>query len=131
MITKAEMLPLLIGACPSFLPIWQEMEAERGQDEPLVYVELGRFAQHLVELQLQGQTAEFADVFGVIERLHVDGDDYVRSAATIGLLEDIQNIAGNRKMDREVFFAYLKPVSAAWWQSLNRFWSGESAQVSI
>ena len=131
MITKTEMLPLLIEACPSFLPIWQEMEAERGQDEPLVYVQLGGFARHLVELQIQGQTAEFEDVFEVIERLHVEGDDYVQNAATIGLLEDIQNIAGNRKMDREVFFTYLKPVSAVWWQSLNRFWSGESTQVSI
>ena len=125
------MLPLLIKACPSFLSTWQEMEKERGQEEPLVYVELGSFARHLVELYLQGQTTEFAEVFDVVERFHFEGNDYVQNAAVIGLLEDVQNIAGNRKIDREVFVPYLRPMSVAWWQSLNRFWSGESPSVVL
>lgn len=131
MIVKSQMLPLLINACPSFSPTWQEMNIERGQDEPLVYIELGEFARHLVKLYLQGQTAEFAEVFDLVERFHLAGDDYVQNAAVIGLLEDIQNIAGNRKIDQEVFVRYLKPISVAWWQSLNRFWSGQSASVVL
>jgi hypothetical protein len=46
---------------------------------------------------------------------------------TIGLLEDIQNIAGSR--DAEAFVPYLKPESARWWAELNRFWDGKSPHV--
>jgi len=38
-------------------------------------------------------------VFKVVERLHLEGDHFVKEAATIGLLEDIQNIAGNLALE--------------------------------
>jgi hypothetical protein len=65
----------------------------------------------------------------VIERLHVEGDSYVREAATIGLLESIQNQWGNNGVDPENFFPFLLPESARWWKSLNKFWTGESKYV--
>jgi hypothetical protein len=65
----------------------------------------------------------------VIERLHVEGDPYVREAATIGLLEGIQNVWGNNGVDPELFFPFLLPESVRWWKSLNKFWNGESKHV--
>ena len=89
----------------------------------MLYVDLGEFARHLVELYSSGRVGEFARVFDVIESLHVHGDSYVREAATVGLLEGIQNIASHSSVDAEVFVKYLQPESLRWWNKLKDFWS--------
>jgi hypothetical protein len=118
---------MLLEACPSFRPAWEEHL--RDSREEILYVALGDFARHLLELFRAGKTEAFPSVAQVIERLHVEGDPYVREAATIGLLEGIQNVWGNNNVDPEVFFPFLLPESARWWNSLNKFWSGESKHV--
>ena len=65
-------------------------------------------------------------MFDVVERLHVDGDSYVKEAATIGLLEGIQNVAGHHGVDPEVIVSHLRTESAKWWAELNRFWDGKA-----
>jgi len=45
-------------------------------------------------LEKANRTEEFPAVFEIIERMHLEGDDYVKEAATIGMLEGIQNVAG-------------------------------------
>ena len=92
----------------------------------MLYVDLGEFAHHLVELHKANQTNEFPAIFEVIERLHLEGDAYVKEAATIGMLEGIQNVAGNSDVNPEEFSQYLKPKSAKWWRSLNDFWDGKT-----
>ena len=114
-------MPLLMEASPSYrLPI---------EDRELLYLMLGDFARHLLQLQQQQQTDVFPSVARVIERLHFEGDQYVREAATIGLLEAIQNVWENQNTDPNIFAQHLLPESARWWQSLNDFWSGKSKFV--
>ena len=127
-ITKEQVMPLLLEACPSFTEKWEEHRAFY-EDEDLLYVDLGEFAHHLVELHKTNQTDEFPAVFDVIERLHLEGDDYVKEAATIGMLEGIQNVAGNLEVDPEVFAPYLKSESAKRWRQLNDFWDGKIPYV--
>lgn len=133
MIVADEVMALLLKACPSFADTWRVIEVENGPDDDsatrLHYVDAGEFARHLVDLQKAGTTAEFPRVFEVIERLHVDGDDYVRELATIGYLEGIQNVAGNSGLDPKAFVAYLGPESRAWWNGLNAFWAGKTPFV--
>jgi hypothetical protein len=121
-IAEAEVMPLLVRACPSFRADWDRYLAELGDDERLIYIELGSFAHHLVDLMKAGTTAEFAAVFAEVERLHVDGAPDVQEAATIGLLEGIQNVAGNRDLDPERFLPFLGPESTLGWNQLNDFW---------
>jgi hypothetical protein len=128
MITKEQVMLLLLEACPSFTEKWEEHRAFY-DDEDLLYVDLGEFAHHLVELHKTNQTSEFPAVFDVIERLHLEGDAYVKEAATIGMLEGIQNVAGNTGANPEVFVQYLKPESAKWWRQLNDFWDGKIPNV--
>ena len=45
---------------------------------------------HVVLYIDKKQADEWTDI-EVIERWHLEGDDYVREAATVGLLEDLQN----------------------------------------
>ena len=118
------MILLLLEACPSFQRSWDEYCAKNG-DEILYYIVLGNFADHLLELHQKHQTGTFPAVGRIIERLHVEGDDYVQKAASIGLLEGIQNAWGNRHVDPEEFSPYLLPVSLKWWRSLNDFWTGK------
>jgi hypothetical protein len=121
------MIPLLVGACPSFQPLLDEHRQLYGEE--ILYGVLGDFAHHLLQLHRQDRTEVFPAVAQVIERLHVEGEHYVREAATIGLLEGIQNIWGNNHTDPDLFARHLLPESARWWQNLNDFWSGKSRFV--
>lgn len=131
MILKHQVMEMLLNACPSFKEPWKEYFDYSYQpgDEQLLYVDLGEFAVHLVNLYKGKSLLEFPDVFEVIERLHIEGDDFVKESATIGLLEGIQNVAGNNDLNPEGFYEYLKPESQKWWDILNDFWSGRSPSV--
>ncbi len=122
MIEQKQIMPLLISACPSFREIWDnELDPE---DKELVYICLSAFARHLLTLHRQGARDEFPVVAEMIEKLHIEGDKYVREAATIGLLEGIQNVWSNEDVDPEEFTSFLLPESKRWWRQLNDFWSG-------
>ncbi len=123
-------MPLLLNDCPSFSERWREHLALYG-DEQVFYMDLGAFVDHIIDLYEQNQTQEFPAIFDSIERLHVEGDDQVRDGAILGLLEGIQNTAGNRGIDPEVFAPYLKPESAKWWKKLNDFWNGDVTALRI
>lgn len=127
MLTREQVIPLFLESCPSFRKEWDRSDQEF--DHGLLYVVLGGFARHLLQLQQQGQTEEFAAVSEVIERLHVEGDSYVKNAATVGLLEAIQNVWGNNGVDPELFAKCLHQESARRWRSLNDFWSGKTKFV--
>jgi hypothetical protein len=123
MIRKGEMIPMLVEACPSFLEKWQAHRQEYEDEiDYLPYIALGEFARHLIQLDSTNQVTEFEDVFDLVERLYLEGEDCVREAATIGLLEGLQNSLG---ADAEKFHKYLKPETLKWWNQLNRFWNGE------
>jgi hypothetical protein len=85
---------------------------------------LGDLAHHLVEQLDAGKTNRFEAVFDVVERWHCEGDHYVKEAATIGLLEGIQNNSEHWGIDPSRFECWLKPESKRWWDKLNRFWNG-------
>ena len=124
------MLPRLVAACPSFTQKWEEHKREYFDEEDyLPYVALGEFADHLLGLYLSGQTDELPASFAEIERLHLEGKAYVKEAATIGCLEGLQNIMGNRGLDAEVLVPFLGPESTKCWNQLNKFWSGEIRYV--
>lgn len=127
MIVREEMFEPLLEACPSFARAWQEFSAEwpgKGQDVPY-YLALGDLASHLVGEFRSGKTEHFDAVFDVVENWHREGDAYVKEAATIGLLEGIQNAALNNNVDPSEFERWLKPETKVWWDKLNRFWTGE------
>lgn len=114
-------MPLFLEACPSFGEKWNEHRALYA-DEQLLYVDMSEFAHHLVELYKSNQTTEFRTIFDTIERLQIDGDHYVKEAATIGMLEGIQNVASNNGVDPRVFVPYLGTESIKGWGALNDFW---------
>lgn len=124
MIDASQMPPLLVDASPGFAGHWKEFEAGYSDDPPPhYYIALGDFVRHLCDLLATGDKATLQRVFAVVERLHVEGDSYVREAATAGLLEDMQNANMHRKDTLPAQFEpFLLPESARWWKKLHGFW---------
>ena len=113
-IGESEVMPLLRAACPSFEERWRAHVSSNIYEEGLLYLDLAELARHLVELMQADTTTELPAVFEVIERLHLDGTDAVKEAATIGLLEDLQNLApasrSRRRSLRGLPEARVQPV---------------------
>lgn len=132
-IRAVDVMPLLLGACPSFLPVWYEIEDEHrdahSQGGRLCYLDAGDFARHVVEMHRSNHRRWLQNAFDIIERMHVEGDDYVRELATIGYLEDIENMAGHAGVDPTVFEQHLGTESQRWWEGLEAFWSGKRPTV--
>lgn len=134
MITRDDVVPLLLAACPSFGAVWTELE-----HDPLVvdddgtrlhYLDAARVADHLVELLAAGRSDEVAAALAVVERMHREGDDCVRELATIGYLEDLQNATDRHPgVDRTELEGLLCPESLRWWRGLDAFWSGGAPAV--
>lgn len=128
MIGPDDVMPLLLEACPSFAGRWKAyFESEYSQgEERLHYLDVAEFVRHLVNLYERDKTDEFSRVFTVIERLHAEGDGFVRELATIGILEGLQNLAAEHQ---DEFAKYLGPESTKWWQELDDFWQGRIPYV--
>ena len=123
MIVREEVFTLILEACPLFAPAWREFCEEWGDEKDLpLYLASADLARHLISLLAAGDTATFAAVFGVVERLHREGDPYVKELATVGILEDIQNGNLHKTTEPEQFRPYLRPESERWWDKLYAFW---------
>ena len=123
----ADVMPALLQACPGFEPAWRALSADGSGD--LLYVAFGESARYLHSKKKEGKEEELHAAAGFIERMHCEGDDYVRELATIGALEGIQNVWSHTDEGADAFAPYLRSESKRWWYSLDRFWSGEIPHV--
>jgi hypothetical protein len=130
----------LLAADPTFRRRWEEFQAEwPNEAEPPLYLALGSLAEHLLERLGRGDTEGFDRVFDVVERWHTQGDAYVSEAASVGLLESLQNqLGGNESQFRRRdgitandVVPWLRPKSRRWWDKLNRFWDGERGALRL
>ena len=124
MIKKDDMIPLMLEACPSFRPAWDEFAEEwRSENDKPLYLLMSSLARHLITILVAGDTASLSRAFAVVERWHVEGDGYVREAATVGLLEDLQNDSLHGGTTPKQFEPFLLPESLKFWRKVARFWS--------
>lgn len=125
MSAKGDMMGVLLDACPSFRPTWDAWLAEWAEstDDLPLYLALAEFARHLIGMLERAETATFPAIFGAVERLQVEGEHYVREAAVVGLLEDLQNLnVHEHGTEPEQFRPFLGPESNAAWDELYEFW---------
>jgi hypothetical protein len=125
-ITKSEMMPLMLTVCPSFEGKWSAF-LDYWRDEPdlPLYLALSELARHMIDMLARMDVASFPEVFAVVERWHIEGNPYVAEAATVGLLEDLQNANLHASTEPEQFRPYLFPESAKRWDKLNEFWAAK------
>ena len=122
-ITRDMMFVALLAADPNFTDSWQSFleEWEEEAEKPL-YLALGELARYLIQQLECGETTYFDAIFGVVELWHIHGDLYVRQAASVGLLEGLQNSNLHRTTQPSDFKPWLRPESMRWWLKVERFW---------
>jgi hypothetical protein len=125
-IRREDVVPLMMSASSSFAASWDP--AENVIDgERMLYLDAADFVRHTLGLIARRNGDELAAIFDLIERLHTEGDDFVRELATIGYLEGFQSAMADLARvnpDAEVV-PLLGPVSLSWWRKLDRFWAGD------
>lgn len=105
----------LLKEFPDFCPDPDSME--------LQYAISGYFAGFLLEHYKQGDMATVKRGLLFIEAIHNSKESMTRELATIGYLEDIQNLWANRGVDPELIFDLLGDESKKGWVALNKFWN--------
>lgn len=130
MIDRSKMMKLLLDTCPSFRERWDDFtEKFRDEEQLPLYVALAEFSKHLVQMWLAGDTDNFSAIFSVIEIFYMDGDDYVKEAATMGILDGLQLIILESQKNLDDFKPYLMAESQKWWDELEAFRTGEIVSV--
>jgi hypothetical protein len=120
------MMDVLLAASPTFAQNWDAFRrewADEAEGLPL-YLALADFARHVISFLEAKDDTRLRRIFDAVERLHVEGDHYVREAVTVGLLEDLQNTNLHRTTDPEQLRPFLRPESLKWWNRIESFWKG-------
>jgi hypothetical protein len=117
-----DIIPLLLEACPSFQPGWDEHLRSWKGEKRGHYIDTSPLAQHVVDRVEAGDMACARAALAVVERLLEHGDDETQTIAVVGILESLQNVAGNRGHDPEIFLPSLGPRTATEWENLNESW---------
>ena len=133
MITKTEMFSSILDVAPGFNPIWNEFKenwADEGPDELPLYLALGDLARYIADKVTTTEASEeLQALFAIVERWHIEGDDYVREAATIGLLEGLQNVTMNDPKSQKTLENFLLPESKRWRLKVEEFWENDNLKA--
>ncbi len=125
MITREEMFMPILEACPSFRATWEEFVAEWKDDPDGLpqYLALSDLARHVIGMLDRNETDGVKAIFSVVETWHLDGDPYVKEAATVGFLEDIQNTGLHKgSTTPNDILEFLLPETKYWWSKVEDFW---------
>lgn len=116
----------ILDVSPNFTPVWNEfLEEWKSEVDLPLYLLLADLARYINTLVNSKSDNELKKIFSVIEGWHLEGDSYVKEAATVGLLENLQNINVVGDSTPEIIVSYLLPESKKWWVKVNEFWTTE------
>ena len=97
-------------------------------EETLEYLVSSDFARYIKKNFDEDNMEKVKKCLEFIELLHVNGTEHTRELATIGYLEDLQNVTGGSEtMEKyKIIYDYLGMESKKWWNKLNDFWDGNA-----
>ena len=129
-IDTGEMMRLILEACPTLAPAWDEWcdEFKDDAEGPPIFTFLHEVAALLEGMLDDGDEAGIRHVFDLVERLNVEGDRDVQMYTTLGVIENTQSLAGLENGDMVAigprFYDYLGPVSKTRWDRVEAMWAG-------
>lgn len=127
MISRDEVMALLISECPSFEERWTAhlQDIWDRDSESILYTDLSEFAMYLTDLVINSNFSEFKNVFRLTERLLGEGDSFVQEAIVVGLIEDFQDDLLRNGYNLKNFEKFLEPETQKYWIKVIKFWNGE------
>jgi hypothetical protein len=129
--TAAEVLPILLGACPTAQAVWEE-HCSWWENEPAGgFNDVAVFAHHIVNSYATDKLDEFPAFFAALERLIVEGDEETVGLAVVGVIEGIQNVASHQPFGYAVFEKWLRPRSREEWAQIEAAWSGSNSLAQV
>lgn len=121
---KGDAVSRLVGTCPDFKDAWRA-HLDYWNGEPAgEYIDLGALAQWVVDRMDSNDAGCFPALFKELEELLAPAGAELRDLLVVGLLEDIQNVSANRKVNPDLVLPYLGPESRKGWFELIRSWHG-------
>ena len=123
-ITEETMFAPVLEQCPQFINWWNEFVAEY-ENEPYnlpLYLISADFARYIVDVYNSRDLKAVEVAFNIIESWVVDGDEYVRTCAVIGVLEQLQNTNITGDIDMNLLMQFTGPISRKYWFKIIDFW---------
>jgi hypothetical protein len=118
-----EYIDRIVQAAPGFQPTWERFLHEWSDEQSLpFYVAMGDLAHYIVDCYTKGDTREFGTLFETVEALYREPNAPLAELLTVGLLEDLQNVARHRNFGQDVFRPWLGSNTLKAWEDLNDFW---------
>ncbi len=115
----------ILEVCPSFRATWNEF-VDEWKDDPdglPQYLALSDLARHVIDMLERNEIDGVRAIFRVVEAWHLDGDSFVKEAATVGFVEDIQNTGLHKgSTTPNDFLEFLLPETKYWWAKVEDFW---------
>ncbi len=118
------MINPILKVSPRFQNHWNEFleEWKDDKDDLPIYLALSDLARHIASLISKDKEEELKNIFEIVEKWHIEGDEYVREAATVGLLEDLQNTNVMGETVPEKIETYLFLESKRYWNKVYDLW---------
>ncbi len=115
-----EDIETIVATVPGFQADWERfLKESAGEASPPWYMGMSELAHYVVESYARGTTAEFPALFATAERLLHDPDPELEGLISVGLFEDIQNIASHRDFGFAVFRPWLGERSELVWDQID------------
>jgi hypothetical protein len=130
-ITSAQVMPLILDACPGLCETWDRYVRDRHGKERGPYIDMAQVAGYLVQALSQENTQEFSSLFNLVERLLAEGDAETQQVISVGLLEDIQNVASHEPFGARVFERWLGPLARKAWAAGQQSWEGKPSLAAV
>lgn len=129
-ITKGEVIPLLLETCPGISARWAEHLAGWEGSERGPFNDTSEIARYVVDSFAEVKTEEFGALFSLLERIIRDGDEDARGLAVVGVLESVQTISSHHAFGPEAFESWLGPLSRQAWADIDRLWSAGGGSLA-
>ena len=94
-------------------------------DQDLPFVQMGSYAEYLVDELMARRTTPFPALFAEVERLLCRGSSGERYFAIVGFIEDVQNATLRASLPLSIWAPWLLKETATAWAVVERSWNDE------
>lgn len=121
MITKDNLIEYILEQSDSFKK-YLELSDSDWENEG-AYTVLAEYSRYILDLYKKNKNDQVKASFELANDVFSKGDQYVKEAITIGLLETIQNnISWEENLKKEDFVLFLPETLKKEWENIDDFW---------